>query len=265
MKVFINTDLEGICCFVDWDEANMPTGRGIGYTKEYLTEEINAAIGGILLEEPDSEIIVMDGHYGGWWGPNIIAEKLHPRASLILGKRGTEHVGLSDDIDLVMAIGMHSMAGTRHGCMNHTIGTDSIMNFWVDGVLVGEIGIWAALAGSYGIPLAMVSGDYWAVEEAKALLGNIVGAAVKKGINRYSATCMNPLEARRLIAESARQAVARLGEFKPYIVNSPTEIKIEYTNTSYADKAELGGAERLDGRAVRYIGENFTSAFCKIV
>ena len=261
MKIFINTDLEGICGFVDWDEAKMATSRGIGYTKEYLTAEVNAAINGILLEDASAEIVVQDGHAGGWWGPNMIAEQLHPRASVILGKRGVEIAGLSPEFDLFIGIGAHSMAGTQHGCMNHTISSEAIMNFWINGVLVGEIGIWAALAGHHGIPVGMIAGDYWAVEEAKALLGDLIGVSVKKGINRYTATCLNPIEARKQIAEAARQAVSAQRRFKPYAVASPVEIKIEYTSTFYADKAELGGAERLDGRTVRYTGGDFMSTF----
>jgi D-amino peptidase len=263
MRILINTDLEGICCFVDWDEANIHTGRGIGYTKEFLTAEVNAAISGILQETPEAEIVVLDGHGGGWWGPNIIAEHLHPRAGLILGKRSHELEGLTSDTDLFIAIGAHAMAGTRYGCMNHTLSSETIMNIWVNDVLVGEIGLWAALAGSFGVPFGMVSGDYWAVKEAEALLGTVIGVAVKRGLNRLTAVCMHPDEARTQIAQAARQAVAERNAFKPYIVRAPAVLKVEYTNTTHADRAENGGAERLDGRTVCYTGGDFLETFAK--
>jgi D-amino peptidase len=260
MKIYINTDLEGICGFVDWEEAVFKTGRGIGYTKQFLTAEVNAAVEGILQEDGGAEIIVQDGHGGGYWGPNIIAEALHPRASLIHGKRGEELTGIDQSVDLLMCIGAHSMAGTRHGLMNHTLSHDRIMNLWINDVKAGEIGIWAAAAGQYGIPLGMLSGDYWAVEEARALLGGIEGVSVKKGINIFTANCMNPIEARTLIKEAAQSAVVRRDQFKPYKTASPAELKIEYTSTQFADKAEINhGAERLDGRTVRFTGNDFIS------
>lgn len=279
MKIYINTDLEGICSFVDWEEASIQNGRGLGYTKHFLTAEVNAAIEGILSEDPSAEIIVQDGHCGGYWGPNLIAEELHPRASLIQGKRGVEIAGLDRSIDLMMAIGVHSMAGTRHGVMNHTISHNQIMNFWINDVKVGELGIWAAIAGYYGIPVGMLSGDYWAVEEAKALLGNIEGASVKKGINQFTAECLSPEKGRELIKEAARSCIANckangIAEstghkkgaplYEPYIVKAPIEVKIEYTATIYADKSEVQGAERLDGRTVLFTGDDLIAVMNQV-
>jgi D-amino peptidase len=261
MKFYINTDLEGISGFVDWEEASFKTGRGVGYTKSYLTAEVNAAIDGILQADPGAEIIVQDGHGGGYWGPNIIAEELHPRASVVFGKRSTEIAGLDASADMMMCIGVHSMAGTRCGVMNHTISHGRIMNVWINGVLVGEFGIWAAIAGHYGVPVGMMSGDHWAVEEAKALLGGIEGVAVKKGLSMFSALCMNPLESRELIKKAAHSAAAHIDRFKPYAVSSPAEVKLEFTCTQYAEDAEIRhGAERIDGRCVRFTAGDIVTA-----
>jgi D-amino peptidase len=108
----------------------------------------------------------------------------------------------------------------------------------------------------------MVAGDFWAVEEAMELLGNIEGVSVKKGINMYTAECLNPAEARRRIRDGAKMAVLRRGEFEPYKVGSPVEIKIEYTNTNFADKAEMRhGAIRMDGRTALFKGDDFIKVF----
>jgi D-amino peptidase len=258
LKIYINTDLEGVSSFVDWEEAQFKTGRGIEYTKRFLTAEVNAAIEGIMQEDGGAEIVVQDGHGGGYWGPNMIAEELNPRATLIQGKRGIEIAGIDPSFDLLMSVGVHSMAGTQKGLMNHTVNHNQIMNFWINGVKVGEIGIWAAIAGYYGVPVCMLSGDFWAIEEARALLGEIEGVAVKKGLNMYTAECLNPLAARKLIKEAARSAVQNRGVYKPYKVEPPIEIKIEYSSTYFADKAELRlGVTRIDGRTVRVEGNDF--------
>jgi D-amino peptidase len=257
MKIYINTDLEGVSSFVDWAEADIKTGRGIQHTKHFLTSEVNAAIKGILDVYPEAEFVVQDGHGGGYWGPNIIAEELNSRAALIQGKRRVEIAGLDETFDLIIGIGAHSMAGTRYGLMNHTIGIDQVMNYWINGVKVGEIGIWAAIAGYYKVAFGMVSGDYWAVVEAKELLGDVEGAAVKKGINMYTAQCLNPITAREKIMDASRSAATRISQFKPLRFEAPFEVKIEYTNTNYADSAEFErGGTRLDGRTIIFKGDD---------
>lgn len=257
MKIYINTDLEGICAFVDWQEAQMKNGRGIAYTKEFLTNEVNAAIDGIYEADKNAEIVIQDGHMGGYWGPNLIVEKLNKHASVIQGKRGVEIAGLDSSFDLMFAIGAHSMAGTFYGVMDHTIDFDNYYNFWINDIKVGEIGIWAALAGEYGVPLAFVSGDYWAVEEAKALLGDIEGVAVKKGINRYTAECIHPEMAVNMIKDAAKRAVLRRIEYKPFKIDSPVNVRIEYTNTFAAYMAEAKGrGERIESRMVLFRGSS---------
>jgi D-amino peptidase len=135
------------------------------------------------------------------------------------------------------------------------------MNVWINGVKTGELGMWAAIAGQHGVPLGMLSGDHWAVEEAKSLLGDVEGAAVKKGLSIYSAVCINPSKTAVMIRDAARRAVLRANDFKPYRVNSPAEVKIEYTSTQHADTTEFRhGAERLDGRTVRQTADDVITA-----
>ena len=105
MKIYIHTDLEGISCLTDYEmELNTDTGRGITYLKEILTAEINSAIEGILEAcnnngISDIEIVVQDGHGGGYWGSNILAEKLNPKANVILGRRPFELTGMDNSFD----------------------------------------------------------------------------------------------------------------------------------------------------------------------
>ncbi len=257
VRVFIHTDLEGVCDFYDWKEADLRTGRGIGYTKEFLTQEVNAAIRGFLAAEPESEIVVEDGHGGGYWGPNMIAEQLDRHARLLVGKFDRHLAVIDRSFDMLALVGAHSMAGTKNGLMNHTLSKDKYYDIWVNGTKVGEIGLCAILAGIYGVPLTMVAGDYWAVQEAQELLGNIEGASVKRGLNSYNADCLHPEVARDLIQEAARRAALRRKEFQPYVLKPPYEIRIAYLFTEQADKIEhQHGARRIDGRTVSLHGDD---------
>jgi len=258
MKYYIHTDLEGISGFVDLDEIDIKQSRGIQYTKEILTEEVNSAIRGIRKADSSAEFLVQDGHGGGWWGPNIIFEKLDPAASLIQGKRGSEIVGLDASFDLLLHIGAHSMAGTHHGLMSHTISMDAIHNVWINGRKMGEIGLVATYAGYFGVPVGLVSGDYWAVLEAQELLGKIEGVAVKKGLNQNTAVCLAYEVTIKMIEEQAEIAAKRAKSFTPLNIEGGLELKIEYVKTTLADKAEIRGAKRIDGRTVSFFGENIT-------
>ncbi len=257
MKVFIHTDLEGVCDFYDWKEADIKTSRGIGYTKEFLTQEVNAAIRGFLEAEPDTEVVVEDGHGGGYWGPNMIAEQLDRHARLLVGKFDRHLAVIDESFDMLTMVGAHSMAGTSKGLMNHTLSKEKYYDIWVNGTEVGEIGLCAILAGIYKVPLTMVAGDYWAVQEAQSLLGPIEGASVKRGLNSYNADCLHPEVARGLIQEAAKRAAVRRKEFRPYAVKPPYEIRIAYVFTEQADKMEVQrGARRIDGRTVSIEGND---------
>jgi len=256
MKIYLHTDLEGVSGIVDLDTIVIPEGRGMMYTKELLTEEVNAVIRGIRKVDAEAEIVVQDGHCGGWWGPNIIVEKLESNAKIIHGKRGSEVVGLDSSFDLLMFIGAHSMAGTRNGLLCHTIALDRIHNIFVNGKPYGEIGLVAAFAGQHGVPVGLVSGDYWAVIEAQELLGTIEGVVVKKGINFNTAECLSPTVTKRMLEDSAVKAVSRVKDFQPLTTGNSIELKIEYIKTSDADNAERRGATRFDGRTVVFKGNN---------
>ena len=262
MKVFIHTDLEGVCSFYDWDEVNMPTSRGIGYTKEFLTQEVNAAIEGVRLVCPDAEFVVEDGHGGGFLGPNIISEKLHRQAKLIVGKFNQHLSTIDSSFNFLMIVGAHSMAGTPCGQMNHTLSTEKFYNVILNNVPVGEIGICTAIAGSYGVPLGMVSGDYWATKEAEQLIENVWTASVKKGLNAFCAECLQPEVARTLIREAAKNAADQKNSLRPYEIRGDIEVQIDYMQTSQADEAVYkAGGKRIGNRSVMFTGNDIRQVF----
>jgi D-amino peptidase len=266
VRVFIHTDLEGVCSFYDWKEADIKTSRGILYTKEFLTQEVNAAVEGFFAADPNAEVVVEDGHGGGYLGPNMIAEALDPRARLLVGKFDRHLATLDASFDMVAMVGAHSMAGTRYGLMNHTLSKEEYYDIWVNGTKIGEIGICALIAGVYGVPLTMVAGDHWAVVEAKELLGNIQGASVKRGLNAYNAECLHPNVARALITVAAKNAALRRKESKPFAMKPPFEVKIAFMFTEQADKAEYHrGAKRLDGRTISYGGDDLLALLNKFL
>src|SRR6185369_16566362 len=111
---------------------------------------------------------------------------------------------LESGVDAALFVGMHAMAGTRRGVMNHTVSGQVWHNLWFNGVLVGETGINAALCGTWNCPVLLVTGDQATCDEARALLGpGLTTVAVKQGLGRYTARQIPPVRARQMIEEGA--------------------------------------------------------------
>ncbi|MEW5941875.1 MAG: M55 family metallopeptidase, partial [Chloroflexota bacterium] len=111
---------------------------------------------------------------------------------------------------------------------------------WLNNVLVGEYGLNAAVAGYYGVPVLMISGDQTACAQAVELLGPLETAVVKQARGRFAAECLTPPVAQEQIQLSARRAVERLAEGDapdPYVVDTPVAIAVEFISSDQADRA----------------------------
>ena len=77
---------------------------------------------------------------------------------------------LEQGCDAALFIGMHAKAGTPLGVMSHTISGRDYRDLRFNGTSVGETGVNAALCGTRGCPVVLVTGDD-VVPEAADLLG----------------------------------------------------------------------------------------------
>lgn len=257
MKVYILVDAEGITGVVNHEMQAKPGSVNYEEMRTLYTSDLNAAVEGAV-ESGAEDIIVYDMHY---YGHNVILKDLNPVAKLIMGKppKITAPAGIDDSIDALVMIGYHAMAQTENALLSHTYTLD-MKALHLNGILMGEIGLEAAIAGSRNVPLALVSGDDAAIDEANALLGTIEGACVKYGTGDHSALCLPPLKTAPLIKEKVKSALNRLEDFKPFVVNSPYTIEIEYYEKSSADKAQgISGVSRKDTKTIEMTGEDLPS------
>ena len=73
------------------------------------------------------------------------------------------------------------------------------------------------MAGYYGVPVVLVTGDDKAVAQTQAFLGEqVVGAVVKEGISTFSALHLHPAKAQQVIREAAEAAVRRRAKRAPF-------------------------------------------------
>ena len=264
MRVHIISDMEGVSGIVKPEQT---TGGDPMYEegRKLYTEEINAAVRGAKAGGA-TEIVVMDCHGagGGWTFNSLVPELLHPDCEWVVQEEWTGYTEfLEQGCDAALFVGMHAMAGTQLGNMNHTVSGRDYQALWFNGVEVGETGINAALCGTWGCPVLLVTGDEASCDEGRALLGEgLTTVAVKKGLGGTSARQIPPVRARQLVEEGARKALADLKAVPPYDPGSPCEIKVEFKRTQPADRLRFHpGVERLDGRTIRVEGATWWDAW----
>src|SRR5688572_2975635 len=173
-----------------------------------MTQDVNAAIRGAT-EAGADEIIVADGH---WNGSNILVEELDARARLNTGSPSPFSMmqGIDESVDGVIFIGYHARNGSSNAILDHTWSSKTVANVWLNDILTGEYGLNAAVAGHFGVPVIMVSGDQTACAQVMELLGDVETAIVKQATGRFAAECLTPQAAQELIFAKAARAVGRL-------------------------------------------------------
>src|SRR5262245_47007400 len=170
--------------------------------RRLYTEEINAAVRGAKAAGA-TEIVVMDCHGAGeeWSFNSLVPDLLDPDCEFVVQEDWTEYTGfLEEGCDAALLVGMHARAGIRGGVMNHAVSGRDYFNLRFNGTLVGETGIHAALCGTWGCPVLLVTGDDAACAEGRDLLGGgLTTVAVKKGLGATSARQIPPVRARTMI------------------------------------------------------------------
>jgi D-amino peptidase len=238
MRVHIISDMEGVAGIVRPEQT---VGGKPLYDegRKLYTEEINAAVRGAKAAGAD-EIVVMDHHGAGkeWSFNSLVPDELDPACEYVVQSSWTQYTEfLEEGCDACLLVGMHAMAGTPDGVMNHTVSNRQWHNLRFNGVLVGEAAINAAMCGNWGCPVLLVTGDDAACREAKALLGDrLTTVPVKKGIGSRAARNLAPLRAREVIEEGAKNALKDLTAVQPYDPGRPAEIEVEFVGTMEVPK-----------------------------
>jgi len=223
MNIYIMVDLEGISGVHHPDQMS----EGIRYeeARRYMTWDINACVEGCK-NAGAKKVIVHDAHSGG---KNALWHELSPLIDeFLIGQKGrTQRMPRIEACDAVILLGYHAMAGTPNAVLEHTWSSAEWQNLWINGKPSGEIALDTAIAGEYGKPVIMVSGDDHACAEARALIPGVVTAEVKKGLSVSGASLLVKEKAHELIRSRAAEAVAKAGQITPHMVQKPVKVKLE--------------------------------------
>jgi D-amino peptidase len=259
-KVYMITDMEGVDGIFNSElQCNPLESPRFEESRKLLTGEINAAVDG-LLEGGATEVVVWDGHDGS---KTLSTLDIHPKARLLMGTPVSSTLELNSSYSAVIFIGQHAMAGAEKGVLSHSYSSDAVQNIWVNNKPVGEIGARVMLAGTFGIPVIMLSGDTAACTEIHQLVAEAECAEVKSGVSRTAAFSLSHPAACSLIHEKARRAMERLAEFKPYPISGPVEVKVQLTTKGTASLDPAPGVEQLDERTWVFRGKDIIEAWLK--
>jgi len=252
LKVYISADLEGVAGAVTPEQLG-PDGFEYSRFREFMTAEVLAAIEGARAAGA-TEILVSDSHGNG---QNLLLDRFPEEITIIRSwpRPLMMMEGIDSSFDAAVFIGYHAATTTPAGVRAHTLSSARLAAVELNGKPMSEAGLNAAIAGHFGVPVVMISGDDVVVEETQRLLGRVEGAAVKRAISFHSAATMTPEAARKLIREKVEAGLDSLGDYEPYVLTPPILLDVTLKNYRPAELlAYLPIVERTTAHSIRFTG-----------
>ncbi len=253
INVFISFDIEGVSAVSSWRELRRDS-PDLSRIRMIATEEVNAVLRGIKKSGLDiGDITICDSHGNG---KNLLIEKLERGVYLTRGSPRMYYMieGLDNHYDIIFFIGYHAMVGTTGSGMDHTYSSAVIYNIKINGQYVGETEINAGVAGFFGVPLGLVTGDDLLIKEVKRFFGAKVQTVITKyGISRFAARCRHPLDVQKELEDKAKRAIIGFEKLTPFKFKTPIDSEVEVMNSLIGDLVELiPGIKRVSARGFKF-------------
>jgi D-amino peptidase len=250
LKVYISADMEGVAGSVSADQL-LPTGFEYDRFRGYMTDEVLAAIAGAR-DAGATTFVVSDSHGNG---ENLILDRFPADVTII--RSWPRPLGMMEGIDstfdAAIFIGYHASTSNTAGVRAHTLSSALLTEVRVNGVQMPESGINASIAGAFGVPVVMISGDNVAVGEAQKLIGPMAGAVVKRAISFEATATMTPAAAQALIRETAHAALGRRNEVRPFVQKTPVQLDVTFKNYRPAElMTYLPSVTRISSHGIRF-------------
>ena len=261
MRVYVSVDMEGITG-VAAPKHVQPGEREYDRFRRLMTLDANAAIEGALAAGA-SDVVVSDGH-----GPmtNLLIEELHPAARLISGSNKLlgQMEGIDGGFGAALFVGYHQREGGGDGVLNHTFLGRIVYEVRLNREPVDEAGVNAGLAGAFGVPVALVTGDHAVCADAERRLPGVITAPVKEALDRYVGLSLAPDRAHTLIRDRASSGIRAVkdGRVTPYRPPLPVTFEVDFKRTAPARMATLfAGVERRGARTIAITDADYVRGF----
>jgi D-amino peptidase len=258
LKVHISVDMEGVAGAVTGDQLG-PAGFEYGRFREFMTREALAAIEASK-EAGATEIIVADAHGNG---ENLLIEQLPADVRIVRSwpRRLGMVAGIDESVNAAIFIGYHAGTNNPSGVRAHTFSSANLTRVALNGTNVTE-GSWnAAIAGHFGVPIVMMSGDDAAIAEVQKAIGAMEVDETKRSLGFHSANTIKPQASYALIRQRVGAALGRLRDFKPLKVQTPVTVDVSFKNYLPSEVlAYLPLFERTDSHSVRFRARDMVEA-----
>jgi D-amino peptidase len=258
MRIFISVDIEGISGVTTAAETTSG-GHDYEIARRWMTADTNAAITAAF-EAGATRVLVNDSH-GAM--NNLLLDELDPRAEVIRGwlKPFGMMQGIDQGWDAAFFVGYHTQAGHGEGVLAHTINGGNFHTVRLNGRPVSETELNAAIAGEFGVPVVLVTGDALLEPTVRSMLEPVRFVAVKTGIARETAQLVHPIRGRQLVHDGALEAMRLAGSARPVQLPAPYRVELEYKNADVAMLASwIPTVERVDGRTVAFTSPTLARA-----
>jgi len=254
LKVYISVDMEGVAGVVTADQL-LPSGFEYERFRHFMTDETLAAVRAAK-EAGAGEIVVSDSHGNG---ENMLIEEFPKDVRIVRAwpRHGGMMAGLDASFSAALFVGYHASTTNPKGVRAHTFSSAHYTRVALNGNAVTEGEYNAAYAGAKGVPVIFASGDDAAMEEIKSRLGNIEIVETKKSLSFHSAETLTPAASCDRIYSGVKSALARLHDFKPYVIKTPVTLEITFKNYTPAELLSyLRSVQRVDSHTIRFVGRD---------
>jgi D-amino peptidase len=235
MKWMIRVDMEGLTGVVNMNQV-IPGAENYEFGRKMLMHDLQAVIDGLLLTEEDV-VWLYDIHF---YGTNVDLFQLDRRVVAICGKphyTPGNRSFLDNSFDGMILLGLHAKAETHGALLNHNYEHD-IRSIKVNGLVVGEIGLEALMAGEAGVPLVMVTADSEGVHETEQLIKGTVTVNVKQSLGDQAAACYPPSLTAVMLREGAERCRVAAKEIEPFVIPGPIELEMTFKPTELLHKLQ---------------------------
>ena len=265
LKIYISADMEGVVGAVT-DAQLGPGGFEYERFRQFMTNEVNAAIDAARAAGA-TEFVISDSHGNG---QNLLIDQLPVDVTVIRSwpRELSMMAGIDETFDGVIFLGYHASTNNTRGVRAHTMSSANITSLRLNGMTMTEGGINAAIAGHFGVPVIMVSGDDIAVAENQVIIGDIEGAVVKWASGFHSARTLTPEAAYEVIRTRTKSAIDRIDDFEPYVLDTPIELELSLKHYQPVELlAYLSNVEKVNSHTIRFAGEDIVevSNFLQVV
>jgi len=252
MRVFICSDIEGVAAVMSREETAI-SGVDWSRARERMTLEVLAAIDGARASGATG-FVVADSH---GTATNLVPEMLPDDAELVRGwprplmmMEGVQHGPFA----CALLLGHHAGVGQVRGGLAHSFSSRMFSGLRVGGADLPECALNAAIAGQYGVPTTLVTGDDACIAEALAVLGPLETVETKRSLGYFAASGASPALVRDQIRAATQRAVAGASTATPFRLDGPLTVDLDLKAPLMAEVLDyLPLFERTGPMSVRFV------------